>query len=152
MDWIHRARETDNDHYLFGLTFVYSQLSTMVFSIFGLSNSQSEHSDDNESASTGSASVAALSQFPKMKWGVMNSSELIREKAHERVYDKNCTTLFKNIEQEEWGSVTCFLKTGLWPGAFFADSSAPSVQARTWVNRFDPDDPDKLKWSQLPLQ
>jgi hypothetical protein len=133
----------------------------MLGNMFGLGGSsptgqRSDHRSggDNESATTGTASgsVSGLSQFSKMKWGAMRGRELIHEKAYECVYDQNCTPLFKHIEQEAWGAVTGFLKSGFWPGAFFPDSISPAVQACTWVNRFDPDDQQKLKSSRLPLQ
>jgi hypothetical protein len=132
----------------------------MIASLFGMTRSPSGQSDGHQSggdsesgtAVTSSVSTSGVSQLSKMKWGGMKGRELIHEKAHECVYDQNCTPLFKNIEQEAWGAVTGFLKTGYWSGAFFADSIAPAVQASTWVNRFDPNQPEKLKWSRLPLQ
>jgi hypothetical protein len=136
------------------ITFVV--VSTMIPGMFGLPSDDRKSGGDNESATTatatGSVSTAGLSQYSKMKWGAMKSRDLIHEKARECLYDKNCSPLFKHIEQEAWGAVTSFLKSGFWPGSFFADSVTPAVQACTWVNRFDPDDPEKLKWSRLPLQ
>ena len=118
----------------------------------GQSDGHRSRGDSESAAATASVNTSGVSQLSKMKLGGMKDRELIRDKAHECVYDQNCTPLFKHIEQEAWGAVTGFLKTGFWPGSFFADSTSPAVQARTWVNRFDPDQPEKLKWSRLPLQ
>ena len=73
------------------------------------------------------------------------------DEALECDYERDCTPLYKQIENEEWNAVAKFLDTGYWPGNFFADSIPPADQARTWVTRFDPNDNKKVRWSQLPL-
>lgn len=77
------------------------------------------------------------------------------EDMYECDYERDCTTLYRAIEgamdPAEFAPVVTFLDTGYWPGTFFADSLPPLIQAKTWVTRFDPKDPSKVKWSQLPL-
>lgn len=65
-------------------------------------------------------------------------------------YEKNCTPLYKAIEEENWPSIQSFLQTGYWSGGFWADAVSPQKQARTWVTRFDPRTA-AVRWSQLPL-
>jgi len=52
-------------------------------------------------------------------------------------YDKNPTPLYRNLEQHQWGAVSRFLKTGVWPGDFFSDKLTPKEQVRTWIHRYD---------------
>ena len=52
-------------------------------------------------------------------------------------YDVNATPLYKSLERHQWGAVSRFLKTGVWPGDFFSDKLPPRVQARTWIHRYD---------------
>lgn len=67
-------------------------------------------------------------------------------------YEKDCTPLYKRIENAEWEDVAFFLDSGYWPGHFFKDSVSPADQARTWVTRFQPGgNGEQIKWSQLPL-
>lgn len=73
------------------------------------------------------------------------------EEALECDYERNCITLYKKIEEEEFEDVIRFLNSGYWPGTFFADGTSPADQARTWVTRFDPNDQKKVRWSQLPI-
>ncbi|KAL7565150.1 hypothetical protein ACA910_021528 [Epithemia clementina (nom. ined.)] len=77
-----------------------------------------------------------------------NSSE---DEALECDYEKNCTALYKHIEEEDWKGVTKYLETGYWPGNFFADPIPPADQVRTWVTRFNPNNATGVRWSQLPL-
>ena len=73
------------------------------------------------------------------------------EEALECDYERDCTPLYKKIEDEEFEDVMRYLNSGYWPGAFFADGLSPADQARTWVTRFDPKDDRKVRWSQLPI-
>jgi len=77
------------------------------------------------------------------------------EEAYECDYERDCTPLYRALEnaleEEEFEPIIKFLDTGYWTGAFFSDSISPADQAKTWVTRFDPEDPNKVKWSQLPL-
>jgi len=80
------------------------------------------------------------------------------EVALECNYEKNCTPLYKRIENEDWPVVASFLDTGYWPNTFFPDKLTPSEQVKTWVTRFekggiddDEEEDEKIKWSQLPL-
>lgn len=77
------------------------------------------------------------------------------EEAFECDYERDCTPLYRAIESatepSEFEAIARFLDKGLWPGTFFTDSITPADQAKTWVTRFDNDDPNKIKWSQLPL-
>jgi hypothetical protein len=72
-------------------------------------------------------------------------------------YEKDCTRLYKKIENAEWEDVIIFLDKGYWPGHLFRDTISPADQARTWVTRFQPgtkgmpDGEEKIRWSQLPL-
>jgi len=52
-------------------------------------------------------------------------------------YDENPTPLYKAMERQQWGAVSKFLKTGVWPGDFFSDRITPREQARTWTHRYD---------------
>lgn len=77
------------------------------------------------------------------------------EEALECDYERDCTTLYKAIEnavdQKDFEPIIKFLDTGYWSGSFFKDSVSPADQAKTWVTRFDNEDTNKVKWSQLPL-
>lgn len=70
-------------------------------------------------------------------------------------YTKNCTPLYKKIENAiedyEWEPIAKFLDTGHWPGTLFADEKGPKEQTMTWVTKFDNKDPTYVRWSQLPL-
>lgn len=75
-------------------------------------------------------------------------------------YVKKCTRLYKSIEEatteESWGPIIAFLDSGVWAnsgvyGENVVDPITPAHQAKTWVTRFAPDDPQKVLWSQLPL-
>lgn len=88
---------------------------------------------------------------PKHKMAEDSDVAKTVDEALECDYERDCTPLYKQIENEEWNSVAKFLDTGYWPGNFFADSIPPADQARTWVTRFDPNDNKKVRWSQLPL-
>jgi hypothetical protein len=80
------------------------------------------------------------------------SSPNAASEAKEVDYEKNCTMLYRKIEETEWIAVTSFLESGYWAGSFFPDELTPAEQARTWVTRFDREERKKLRWSQLPLQ
>ena len=62
----------------------------------------------------------------------------------EKNYETECTPLYNAIESVEypadWKKVTTLLKEDDTP-----------IQARIWVTRFDAEDKNKVKWSQLPL-
>lgn len=77
------------------------------------------------------------------------------EEAYECDYERDCTPLYRAIEnaieEKEFEHIVKFLDTGYWQSAFFSDPINPADQARTWVTRFDPGDPNKVRWSQLPL-
>lgn len=82
---------------------------------------------------------------------VDESNKEVVEMTLEVDYVKNCTTLYKMIEEQDWESIVNFMDTGYWIGSLWADRTPPAEQARTWVTRFDPEDPNRIKWSQLPL-
>ena len=67
------------------------------------------------------------------------STELLDEATDLPVcdYDENPTALYRSMEQHQWGAVSRFLKTGVWPGDFFSDSVTPKQQVRTWIHRYD---------------
>lgn len=77
------------------------------------------------------------------------------EETFECDYERDCSPLYRAIESaidpSEFEPIVKFLDTGYWPGNFFADGVGPADQAKMWVTRFDPVDPNKVKWSQLPL-
>lgn len=77
------------------------------------------------------------------------------DEAYECDYERDCTPLYRALENaidsNGFNPIIKFLDTGYWPNSFFADSIIPSVQVKTWVTRFDPEDTSKVKWSQLPL-
>ena len=77
------------------------------------------------------------------------------EEAYECDYERDCTPLYSALEnaleEKQFEPIIKFLDTGYWTGAFFSDPISPADQAKTWVTRFDPEDPNKVKWSQLPL-
>ena len=73
------------------------------------------------------------------------------EEALECDYERDCTNLYKKIEEEDWMSIHKFLETGYWPGHFFADPVPPADQVRSWVTRFSPECENGVRWSQLPL-
>lgn len=83
------------------------------------------------------------------------TSKSMVEEAFECDYEKSCTPLYSKIEaavsDADWHPIVKFLDTGYWPGSLFVDTLPPAEQVRTWVTRFDPDDPTMVKWSQLPL-
>lgn len=65
------------------------------------------------------------------------------------LYDKNCTGLFKAIENEDWHGVMEFLDTGKWPGISLIPDWSPQEQVMTVVtcaNKYG-----KVRWSRLPL-
>jgi hypothetical protein len=64
-------------------------------------------------------------------------------------YDKNPTNLYQAIEGQAWVPVLEFIETGKWDHMYSKDRLTPSVQARTWVTRFEKD--GSVRWSQLPL-
>jgi ankyrin repeat protein len=81
-----------------------------------------------------------------------STDSTVEEEALECDYDRDCTSLYLQIEKKNFSGTEKFLKDGFWPGAFFADTLLPSDQAMTWVTRFeDGDDTKNVKWSQLPL-
>jgi hypothetical protein len=65
------------------------------------------------------------------------------------VYDKNCTELYKAIEQSKWASVAHFLDTGSWLGMNIIPDFSPLQQCVTVVTRLD--DQSLPMWSRLPL-
>jgi hypothetical protein len=72
-------------------------------------------------------------------------------------YDKNCTTLYKAIENGEWVPALDFMDTGKWADPVFQstvfasqDPLVPERQARTWVTRYE-ENGGAVRWSQLPL-
>lgn len=72
-------------------------------------------------------------------------------RSRECSYELDCIPLFKQIESREWTAIDQFLVSGYWPGSFFIDKLSPAVQACTYVTRFDPDLPNHVRWSMLPL-
>ena len=77
------------------------------------------------------------------------------EEAYECDYERDCTPLYRAIEnaveETDFEPIVKFLDTGYWSPSFFSDPITPADQARTWVTRFDDVDPNKVRWSQLPL-
>jgi len=77
------------------------------------------------------------------------------EEAYECDYERDCTPLYRAIEnalqEADFDPIVKFLDTGYWSPSFFSDPITPADQAKTWVTRFDDVDPNKVKWSQLPL-
>jgi ankyrin repeat protein len=65
------------------------------------------------------------------------------------VYDKNCTELYKAIEQGKWSNVAHFLDTGSWLGINLIPDFSPQSQCITVVTRLD--DQSFAIWSRLPL-
>jgi len=103
---------------------------------------------------------AKESEINLVRSGLYDASEdKMVEVALECNYEKNCTPLYKQIEQEDWGVVAGFLDTGYWPGHFFPDNMSPTEQVMTWVTRFEPgeegeegeEEDANIRWSQLPL-
>lgn len=93
-----------------------------------------------------------------MVWPFFSTEDAVKasvDETYECDYERDCTPLYRAIESaivpEEFAPIVKYLDSGYWPGSFFADGTVPSVQAKTWVTRFDPDDANKVKWSQLPL-
>jgi len=80
----------------------------------------------------------------------LENRETMEDEALECDYERDCTPLYQNIENENWSAISKFLETGYWPGSFFADTIPPHDQVRTWVTRFDPIT-TAVRWSQLPL-
>jgi ankyrin repeat protein len=66
------------------------------------------------------------------------------------VYDKNCTELYKAIEQGKWSNIAHFLDTGSWLGINLIPDFSPQDQCRTVVTRLD-DQSFVAIWSRLPL-
>ena len=84
-----------------------------------------------------------------------NDADKTVEEAYECDYERDCTPLYRAIENAieaaDFEPIVKFLDTGYWSPSFFSDPITPADQARTWVTRFDDVDPNKVKWSQLPL-
>ena len=66
-------------------------------------------------------------------------------------YKKNCTRLYKKIEERDWEAVCDFLDRGSWPDSKSPDKLSPKKQTMTWVTRYDPKDTSTVLWSELPL-
>lgn len=69
-------------------------------------------------------------------------------------YDKQCTKLYRAIEERQWEEVLYFLETGNWYStsifsAFGDKEDSPSIQTRTWVTAMD--EYENVRWCQLPL-
>jgi len=94
---------------------------------------------------------------PKARDPTENDDEVEKEveEAYECDYERDCTPLYRAIEnameETEFEPIVKFLDSGYWSPSFFADPISPADQAKTWVTRFDDNDPNKVKWSQLPL-
>jgi hypothetical protein len=108
-------------------------------------------------SATASSSLGVVDSSPS---GVISARSLVGGHVHvvlleECDYIRNCTALYKRLEQEDWQGVDEFLDTGVWPDDVSlskADPTSPVKQVRTWVTRFDEQDATKVHWSVLPLQ
>lgn len=65
------------------------------------------------------------------------------------IYDKNCTELYKAVENSQWSTVAHFLDTGSWLGINLLPDFSPTEQAVTVVTRLD--DQAFVLWSRLPV-
>lgn len=93
-------------------------------------------------------SVANLNGLASVP-GVADSPKKPNKPVFTCVYDKNCTELYKAIEQGKWGNVAHFLDTGSWLGINFIPDFSPVEQCLTVVTRLD--DQSFAIWSRLPL-
>lgn len=71
-------------------------------------------------------------------YGAPQEGELIDEATDLPVcdYDEAPTELYKALEEHQWGAVSRFLKTGVWPGSFFSAKRTPKQQVKTWIHRY----------------
>lgn len=65
------------------------------------------------------------------------------------IYDKNCTELYKAIENCKWSTVAHFLDTGSWLGVNLLPDFSPVEQTISVVTRLD--DQSFVLWSRLPV-